>query len=83
MVKLFYEQHYKYGCYSQNWGASKGQDHYEDICVILGTKAWNQYLVGKLHESVAQTRNKLYVAFSRARGKVYVAPDNLFKRYKS
>jgi len=83
VVKLFYEQHHKYGCYSQNWGASKGEDHYNDICVILGTKAWTQYLEGTLHESVAKTKNKLYVAFSRARGSVYVASDKLFKQYKS
>jgi len=83
VVKLFYEQHYKYGCHSQNWGASKGQDHYNDVCVVLGAKAWKQYQEGKLHESVAKTRNKLYVAFSRARGAVYVAPDRLFKAYKS
>lgn len=83
VVKLFYEQHYKYGCYSQNWGASKGQDHYQDVCVVLGAKAWKQYLAGTLHDSVAQTRNKLYVAFSRARGSVYVAPDKLFKAYKT
>lgn len=91
VVKLFYEQHHKYGCYSQNWGASKGKDHYNDVCVILGAKAWKQYQEGKLHESVAKTKtknknknkNKLYVAFSRAHGSVYVAPDNLFKQYKS
>lgn len=83
VVKLFYEQHYKYGCYSQNWGASKGQDHYQDVCVVMGAKAWKQYLEGKLSESVAQTRNKLYVAFSRARGSIYLAPDKLFKAYKS
>lgn len=83
VVKLFYEQHHKYGCYSQNWGASKGEDHYNDVCVILGAKAWKQYQEGKLHESVAKTKNKLYVAFSRAHGSVYVAPDKLFKQYKS
>jgi hypothetical protein len=51
--------------------------------VILGAKAWKQYQEGKLHESVAKTKNKLYVAFSRAHGSVYVAPDKLFKQYKS
>jgi len=83
IVKLFQEQHYKYGCYSQNWGASKGQDHYENICIVMGQKAWKQYEEGKLREAVAQTRNKLYVAFSRARGEVYVVSDKLFKAYKS
>lgn len=83
IVKLFYEEHSKYGCYSQNWGASKGQDHYMDVCVVLNAKAWKQYQDGKLHEAVPQTRNRLYVAFSRARGSVYIASDKLFKSYKS
>ncbi|MFK0310607.1 hypothetical protein ACIQUF_05120 [Pseudomonas sp. NPDC090233] len=83
VVKLFYEQHYKYGGHSQNWGASKRQDHYNDVCVVLGAKAWKQYQEGKLQESVAKARNKLYVAFSRARGAVYLASDRLFKAYNS
>lgn len=40
VVKLFYEQHYS--CYSKNWGVSKGQDHYVDVCVVLNVKAWKQ-----------------------------------------
>ena len=49
----------------------------------MGAKAWKQFEDGKLSQAVAQTRNKLYVAFSRARGEVYVASDKLFKAYKS
>ena len=43
-VKLFYKENQKYGCFSQNWGASKGMDRYEDVCVVLNPgnlKAWN------------------------------------------
>lgn len=83
VVKLFYQDHIKYGCYSQNWGASKGQDHYHDVCVVLNQKSWGQYQKGTLHESGARTRNKLYVAFSRARGGIYLVSDKLFKPYKT
>lgn len=82
IVKLFYQEHHKYDCHSQNWGASKGQDHFNDICVVMGPKIWGQYLNGTLHQSVPQTRNKLYVACSRARGGIFFAPEKLFKAHK-
>ncbi|NUU34337.1 AAA family ATPase [Pseudomonas sp. C2B4] len=82
IVKLFYQEHHKYGCFSQNWGASKGLDHFNDICVVMGPKIWTQYLGGRLHESVPKTRNKLYVACSRAKGGIFFAPEKLFKIHK-
>ncbi|MBD8561532.1 AAA family ATPase [Pseudomonas fluorescens] len=81
-VKLFLQEHYKYDCYSQNWGASKGQDHYYDVCIIMGPGIWKQYLGGNLYEANPQTRNKLYVACSRARGSIYFVPEKLFKPFK-
>jgi DNA helicase-2/ATP-dependent DNA helicase PcrA len=27
IIKLFYQQHYLYNCYSKNWGDSKGEDN--------------------------------------------------------
>ncbi|CAN7408108.1 DNA helicase UvrD [Pseudomonas brassicacearum] len=82
VVKLFLQEHGKYGCYSQNWGASKGMDHFEDVCVVLGLEAWKRYQTGNLHEAKPQTRNKLYVACSRARGKLFFVQDKLFKPFK-
>lgn len=82
VVKLFYQEHYKYGCVSNNWGASKGLDHYNDVCVILGATHWKSYEKLSLDALNPQTRNKLYVAFSRTRGKLYIAPDKLFKPFK-
>ena len=82
VVKLFLQEHGKYGCYSQNWGASKGMDHFEDVCVVLGLEAWKRYQAGNLHEAKPQTRNKLYVACSRARGKLFFVQDKLFKAFK-
>lgn len=82
VVKLFYQEHLKFGCLSNNWGASKGLDHYTDVCVVLGAKHWSCYQKSGLNTLPAQTRNKLYVALSRTRGKLYLASDKLFKQFK-
>lgn len=81
-VKLFYKEHNKYGCFSQNWGASKGMDSYEDVCVVLNpgnVKAWK---TGSFREVNPETRNKLYVACSRARRNLVLVPEALLKQYK-
>jgi DNA helicase-2/ATP-dependent DNA helicase PcrA len=81
-VKLFYKEHYKYACYSQNWGASKGVDRYQDVCVVLNAgnvKAWER---GSFRDINAETRNKLYVACSRARGNLTFVPESLLKDHK-
>lgn len=81
-VKLFFKEHQKYGCFSQNWGASKGMDCYEDVCVVLNpgnVKAWN---AGSFRDINPETRNKLYVACSRARGNLTFVPESLLKGYK-
>ncbi|WP_407715071.1 DNA helicase UvrD [Comamonas testosteroni] len=81
-VKLFYKEHQKYDCFSQNWGASKGMDCYEDVCVVLNpgnVKAWK---AGSFRDINPETRNKLYVACSRARGNLTFIPESLLKQYK-
>lgn len=82
VVKLFLKEHYKYDCYSQNWGASKGLDHYEDVCVVLHAAALDAWRAGKLATLNPETRNKLYVACSRARGNLIFVPDVLLKQHK-
>jgi len=81
-VKLFLKEHYKYGCYSQNWGASKGLDHYQDVCVVLSTEVVRAWKTGTLAFLNPQTRNKLYVASSRARGNLTFVPEALLKHHK-
>ncbi|MES2363305.1 MAG: AAA family ATPase [Pseudomonadota bacterium] len=81
-VKLFYQEHGRYGCYSQTWGDSKGRDHYQDVCVVLNPESWKRYSAGTLSEMAAVSRNKLYVACSRARGDLHVMPDTLLKAFK-
>ena len=81
-IKLFFQEHSRYGCYSQNWGDSKGRDHCQDVCVVLNAESWKRFSAGTLAEMAATSRNKLYVACSRARGDLYVMPDTLLKAFK-
>jgi DNA helicase II / ATP-dependent DNA helicase PcrA len=81
-VKLFYQEHFKYDCYSENWGGSKGADHYQDACVVLNGTAYKAFKKGELNTANPQTRNKLYVACSRPRGSLYLVSDQMFKKFK-
>lgn len=83
IVKLFYSEHAKYGCASQNWGASKGDDHHDEICVVLNANTLAAYKAGNLRALPPLTLNKLYVALSRSRGNVYLASHDYMRRYKS
>ncbi|WP_029147536.1 helicase UvrD [Methylophilus sp. 5] len=82
IVKLFYQEHYKYACYSQNWGASKGVDQYQDVCVVLNKSNVEAWQNGSFVNINTATRNKLYVACSRARGNLTFVPESLLKPYK-
>jgi len=82
IVKLFLKEHSKYGCFSQNWGASKGMDHYNDVCVVLNTanvKAWKS---GSFCNINSMTKNKLYVACSRSRRNLIFVPEVLLEPYR-
>ncbi|HCY64091.1 MAG TPA: DNA helicase UvrD [Oxalobacteraceae bacterium] len=82
LVKLFLKEHHKYSCHSQNWGASKGVDHYQDVCVVLNPANIQAWRKGSFRDINAETKNKLYVACSRARGNLTFVPENLLKIYK-
>jgi len=79
-IKLFYREHYKYACFSRNWGDSKGEDNYTDVCVVLNKNTFQKFQKNKLCELKPQTRNKLYVACSRARSNLYIVPEDLYKK---
>lgn len=81
-VKLFLEQHWLYGCHSHNWGACKGLDHYQNVCVVLNPTSWALFSRGELAQAKPMIRNKIYVAFSRARGNLFIAPEKLFKKHR-
>lgn len=77
IVKLFYREHYNYDCFSRNWGDSKGEDKYFDVCVVLNKSTLDKYSKGNLNELPPTTKNKLYVALSRAKNNLYLTPHNL------
>jgi DNA helicase-2/ATP-dependent DNA helicase PcrA len=83
VLKLFYQQHYLYSCHSMNWGASKGLDQYQDVCVVLNRSSWMSYQRGALAGSAPATRNKLYVASSRPHRHLYVLDESLIAPHKS
>lgn len=79
IVKLFYREHAKHKGNARNWGDTKGEDHYHHVCVVLN-HASLQALKGQGLNSLPQTsKNKLYVACSRAKGHLFLIPENLIK----
>ena len=76
VIKLFYQSHIKYDCFSENWGASKGKQ-YKDVCVVLNAGTLKLYKQNKLDELTTRTKNKFYVACSRAKNNLYFVPHHL------
>jgi len=75
IVKLHYNNSSKYGRYHRNWADTKGEDCYQDVCVLLNKKTMNLYLRNNLQSLANQTKNKLYVAITRAHGSVYLIEE--------
>ena len=72
IIKLHYQNGHRYGIYHKNWGETKGEDCYGDVCVFLNKETAKKYENGKLSELPSSTKNKLYVAITRAHGNVYL-----------
>lgn len=82
IIKLFYREHYKYDCFSRNWGDCKGENCYNDVCVILNKTSTKHYKKENFEELKPVRKNKLYVACSRAKSNLYLIPEKLIKDYK-
>lgn len=80
-VKLFYQSSNKYQGFTENWGATKGEDCYHDVCVVLNLNTLKHFNNGTLHELAAKTKNKLYVACTRAKNNLYFVPEKFYKKY--
>lgn len=83
VIKLFYREHHRYGCYSLNWGASKGLDHFQDVCIVMGAAHWKLLTRQELAALPSSSRNRLYVACSRARGSIYFVPETHLRRFRN
>jgi len=75
IIKLHYQNGTKAGTGHKNWGESKGEDHHKDVCVLLNKTSAKMRKSGKLGELAPSTRNKLYVAITRAKGNVYLIDE--------
>ena len=75
IVKLHYQNSSKYGKGHKNWGDTKGEDCYDDVCVLLNKNTFDKYIKNELISLPMQTRNKLYVALTRAHRNVYLIKD--------
>jgi hypothetical protein len=80
IVKLFYRENYKYDCHSHNWGSSKGINHFNDVCVVLNKTTKKIFDKQQLATLKPQTKNKLYVACSRANNHLYFVSDEFVER---
>ena len=71
IIKLHYENSSKYGKNNKNWGETKGEDYYQDICIVLNQNTEEHFKNNTLDKLAPSTKNKLYVALTRARGNTY------------
>jgi len=75
IIKLHYQNGAKAGIGHKNWGDSKGEDHHQNVCVLFNKTTAGKRKAGKLAELASSTKNKLYVAITRARGNVYIIDE--------
>jgi hypothetical protein len=82
IVKLFYQKSNCYTGNTSNWGKTKGLDHFQDVCVVLNLTTQKAFDKGELSKLNPTTKNKLYVACTRAKGNLYFISEKSLKRYK-
>ena len=75
IIKLHFKESYKYGFDHKNWGDTKGEDCYHDVCVMLNKETMKCFNTGNLSNLAPSTRNKLYVAITRAHRNVYLIEE--------
>lgn len=83
IVKLFYQQSYSYPGFTDNWGNTKGLDDFNDVCVVLNPTTFKAYQNDNLESLTPTTKNKLYVACTRAKGDLYFIEESQLKKFKS
>lgn len=71
LCKLHYQMSSRYGDGHKNWGDTKGEDCYQDVCVMLNRTTAAKFKKGQLQTLPPATRNRLYVAITRAHGKCF------------
>lgn len=82
IVKLFFQKSNTYFGNTANWGNTKRLDHFNYVCAVLNTTSFKAFEEGKLIKLNPTTRNKFYVACTRARGYLYFIPEERLKAYR-
>lgn len=80
--KLFLEKSNQFRCASMNWGASKGINSFADVCVVMNKTTQALLEKGRLDELNPKTKNKLYVACTRAHRHLYIVSYKFLEKYK-
>jgi len=82
IVKLFYQKSTSYIGNTSNWGNTKGLDHFQDVCIVLNPITLKAFDNGMLEKLNPTTKNKLYVACTRAKGNLYFVSERELNKYK-
>lgn len=82
VVKLFYQKSDSYAGNTANWGNTKGLDHFRDVCIVLNPTTLKAFYSSNLDQLNPTTKNKLYVACTRAKGNLYFVPEKSLQKYK-
>ena len=82
IVKLFYKDSVAYEGYTDNWGRAKGINHFHDVCVVLNPTTFKSYMKGDLNNLAPNTKNKLYVACTRANGNLFFVEEKKIKMHR-
>jgi DNA helicase II / ATP-dependent DNA helicase PcrA len=82
IIKLFLQEHYNYECYSDNWGSCKGLE-FENVCVVINDETLKLFKKNELTGLNPTTKNKFYVACSRAKNNLYFVSSKIYKKYKN
>jgi DNA helicase II / ATP-dependent DNA helicase PcrA len=79
IIKLVYDKSNEKNFISKNWGECKGEDDYNDTCIILNKTTSKLLSKNKLNELAPRTKNKFYVALTRTRGNCFFIDEDLLK----
>ena len=79
--KLFYNCSKKYSCNASNWGDCKGLT-FGDVCVILNENTYKLFCSGELEALPSISRNKFFVACTRASGQLCFIREKDVAEYK-
>lgn len=79
VIKLLYQNSRKMDFHALNWGASKGLDDFDDVCIIVNDKLFRQIQDQKSQEINGKTLKKLYVACTRAKRDIFFVRDKFVK----